>query len=192
VLYDVKWDATLLADRDRVDVCLCGSSACRVEVQDGGLCRLLAGDSALPTGGMGSTTGTSTVTQRKTGESGVRAAGRSSSGGGRGKEVLCTTGCRLAGRPCVGANRIVGHRMRNGWEGELRLWPKRRSVVVSGRHGEEAEQNAEGRGSRADCAVLTRAGPMQGVRAVECDRGTLSAARLRDWRESAVGGGTRW
>jgi hypothetical protein len=58
---------------------------------------LLAGDSALPTVGMGSTTGTGTVTQRETGECGVRAAARSSSGGGRGKEVLCTTGCRLAG-----------------------------------------------------------------------------------------------
>jgi hypothetical protein len=71
-------------------------------------------------------------------------------------------------------------------------------VVVSGRHGEEeAEQNAEGRGSRADCAVLTRAEPMQGARAVECDRGTLSAVRLSEGigiggRRVVVGGRTKW
>jgi hypothetical protein len=47
---------------------------------------------------------------------------------------------------------------------------------VGGASGREAEQDAErGSGSRADCAVLTRAEPMQGARAVECERGTLSA-----------------
>jgi hypothetical protein len=115
---------------------------------------LLAGDSALPTVGMGSTTGTGTVTQRETGECGVRAAARSSSGGGRGKEVLCTTGYRLAGSDRAEQTAVRGCKqnsrapVRNGWEGELRLWPERRSVVVSGRHG-EAEQNAE-RGSRIE------------------------------------------
>jgi hypothetical protein len=49
----------------------------------------------------------------------------------------------------------------------------------------QSRMQREGRGSRADCAVLTRAGPMQGVRAVECDRGTLSAVRLR----VIIGGG---
>ena len=35
-LYDVKWDATLRAGRDReeLDVCWCGSSPCRVEVEE--------------------------------------------------------------------------------------------------------------------------------------------------------------
>ena len=51
--------------------------------------------------------------------------------------------------------------------------------VGGAERGREAEQNARGSGSRADCAVLTRAGPMQGARAVECDRGTLSARRER-------------
>lgn len=58
--------------------------------------------------------------------------------------------------------------------------------VGGAERGREAEQNARGSGSRADCAVLTRAGPMQGARAVECDRGTLSARRGR------VDGVCRW
>jgi hypothetical protein len=37
-------------------------------------------------------------------------------------------------------------------------------------------QSRIARGSRADCAVLTRAEQMQGATAVECAHGTLSAA----------------
>jgi hypothetical protein len=59
---------------------------------------------------------------------------------------------------------------------------------VGGASGREAEQDAErGSGSRADCAVLTRAEPMQGARAV--DREAESSTKDRAVQVVVVVGG---
>lgn len=131
---------------------------------------------------MGSTAGTGTVTQRETGEYGVRATAAGSSGR-RGKEVLCTTDWEPAGGQSQGLWPCV--QTEEGSRAADAKWVGRRIKIMAGasvgggkRPRARAEMQREGRGTRADCAVLTRAGPMQGARAVECNRGALSAAGL--------------
>jgi hypothetical protein len=130
--------------------------------------------------------------------------------GGAARKCLCTTvlgvESRLAGSDRAGQGRTVVEQQQHlqqvagaqetenslaadaNWVGravavgELRLWPERRLVVQERPRSRAERRNARGSGSRADCAVLTRAGPMQGARAVECDRGTLSARRAEDGR----------
>lgn len=112
----------------------------------------------------------------------MRAAARNSSGW-CGKEVLCTTRCRAAaaaaGRWPVRTTEQSGCGwMGIGWEGGLgRRIKIMAGASVGGCKWPRSRAECEGSRSRADCAVLTRAGPMQGARAVECDRGTLSARR---------------